>query len=87
MAQLSTEAKVLLSVMAAFASSGADADVRQVLDRKLGAGWVLDLLNARSENDRIEVLHRRLRLVESHDNRSHIESVAEQTSFEDGGAR
>jgi hypothetical protein len=87
MAQLSAEAKVLLSVMAAFASSGADADVRQVLDRKLGAGWVLDFLNARSDDERVDVLHRRLRLVESHYNRSHVENVSQQTAFEDGGAR
>jgi hypothetical protein len=86
MVQLSAEAKVLLSVMAAFASSGADADVRQVLDRKLGAGWVLDLLNARSNDDRAEVLHRRLLLNEAHYNR-HVENVSEQTAFEDGGAR
>lgn len=86
MAQLSAEAKVLLSVMAAFASSGADADVRQVLDRKLGAGWVLDLLNARSNDDRAEVLRRRLRLIEARYD-CHVENVSEQTAFEDGGAR
>lgn len=73
-------------MMAAFASSGADADVRQVLDRKLGAGWVLDLLNARSNDDRAEVLRRRLRLVEAC-YACHVENVSEQTSFEDGGAR
>lgn len=76
------EAKVLLAVIAASAMSEkpSDSDVRRVFDRKLGAGWAFDFLNMRSDDERVAYLNRRLRLSE-------VEIVANQTSFEDGGAR
>ena len=85
MPNITAETRVLLAVLAAASTSDRDSEVRRVLDRKLGAGWSLDLLNARSDDERVGVLTRRLRLVG--DYRTSFDNVQDQTAHEDGGAR
>ena len=90
MLKVSGEMQVLLAVVAAATDTDADCVVRRALDRKLGAGWAWEFSSARSSEERVGVLERRILLsspsaFERSDMRR--ETLKDATSHEDGGAR
>jgi hypothetical protein len=90
MPTVSVEMQVLLAVVTAAVDAEPYCVIRRALDRKLGAGWALEFSSARSGEDRVAVLARRMALmqptVESFDPLRR-DSLKDATSHEDGGAR
>lgn len=83
-----------MRVLLAVAEAAVDAEpycvIRRALDRKLGAGWALELSSARSVEARADVLVRRMNIM-GVDRKTFDplprDTVKDSTSHEDGGAR
>lgn len=80
-----------MQVLLAVATAAVDAEpycvIRRALDRKLGAGWALEFAGARSSDDRVEVLTRRMEFMRVDNKNADRDTFGGVTSHEDGGAR
>jgi len=87
MPTVSVEMQVLLAVVTAAVDAEPYCVIRRALDRKLGAGWVLEFSSARSGDERVAVLARRMEFMWVDNKNVDRDTFGGVTSHEDGGAR